>query len=79
MLIFNQDKDKLINMDRVVYIDIDLCGNGNSNSVYAYFEDYAPVLLGVFNTEEDARKCIKQIAETEGAVNVFYVPSWKED
>ena len=73
MLIFTQNRKQLINSNKVSYFDVDLLGDGSSNSVYANFENDAPICIGTYVTKEKAMSVLNKIAETEGAINVFYV------
>ena len=77
MLIYTQSRKTLINSNHVSYFDVDLIGDGSSNSVYANFENDAPICIGTFITKEEACNVLDKIAEVEGAINVFYVS--KED
>lgn len=70
MLIFTQNRNKLINSNCVSYFDVDILGDGCSNTVYANFENDSPIELGTYITKEEAYKLLDKIAETEGALYV---------
>lgn len=74
MLIFNQDRDKLINLNKVQYIDVDIRGDGYKNEIYTNYEDNSSISLGWYITKEEANEVLQRIADAEGAVNVFYMP-----
>lgn len=79
MFIFNQDRTKLINLDNVLYLDIDELGKGNTNCIYANFEYESPVLLGVYITPERVEDILNRIAERQGAIHIFYMPKGEVD
>lgn len=78
MLIYTQDRMKVINTDVVSYFDVVISGDGCSNTVFANFETDAPIELGVYVTEEDARKVLDRLVQSYSAISVFYIPTDEE-
>ena len=78
MLIYTQNRDKVINSDIVSYFDLDLTGDGNSNVLYANYENDAPLTLGVYSREDDAKKVLDKLVQSYGAISVFYIPTEEE-
>lgn len=78
MLIYTQNRDKVINSDIVSYFDLDLTGDGNSNVIYANFENDAPLTIGVYLREDDARKVLDKLVQSYGGISVFYIPTDEE-
>ena len=78
MLIFTQERNKLINSNCVSYFDVDTLGDGNSNSVYANFENDAPICLGTYILVQEAKQVLDKIAQSYGAINIFYMPKERE-
>lgn len=74
MYILTQEKTKLINSNLVSYFDVDCIGDGASNSVYANFENDAPICLGTYITVQEAQKVFEKIAQNYNAANIFYMP-----
>lgn len=74
MLIFSQDKMTIVNSNLVVSFEVSLVGDGMKNTVYANIVDGSPIELGCYITKNDALNVLSKIAETEGAINVFYMP-----
>lgn len=78
MLIYTQDRRKVINTNFVSYFDVDILGDGCSNTVYANFENDAPLELGVYVTKENARKVLDKLVQSYSAISVFYIPTDEE-
>lgn len=78
MLIFTQGRNKLINSNCVSYFDVDILGDGCSNSVYANFENDAPICLGTYILVQEAQKVLEKIAQGYGAINIFYMPKERD-
>lgn len=74
MLIMNQERKTLINLNNVTTLELALMGNGNTNEIYAEVIDGTPTTLGVYVEEERAREIFNKIAEIQGGASTFYMP-----
>ena len=73
MIIVNQDKDELINLDRVqnVWINDSLDNDFNTYEIYADGD-----LLGFYKTEERAKEILQEIIKAYGA-DIMTVPVYE--
>ncbi len=72
MLIMNQRRDILINLDNASMIDTDYC-DAERFDIDATFKDTGFKTLGSYKTEERALEVLKEIAEKQG-ISTFYMP-----
>lgn len=72
MLIMNQSRNMLVNLDSVSMIDTDYCGVDHVD-IDATLKDAGFETLGTYKTEERALEVLKEIAEKQG-ISTFYMP-----
>lgn len=78
MLIFTQDGKHIINAENFDYFEVIYRGDGYWNDIYAECSDDT-ILLGKYKTEEEAKEVFEKIAQSYGAINIFYMPKENED
>lgn len=74
MLIMNQTRDALLNLDNATSIELTITGDGTFNEIWAEVIDGAPVTLGEYITEERAKEVLKKIADIQGGASTYYMP-----
>jgi len=74
MMILNQDKKTIVNLDTVTSIELELAGDGYSNEIYAEVIDHSPVSLGVYVTKERATEVFMHIADCFGGPSIYKMP-----
>ena len=73
MLILNQEKTELINLDRITFISQEVDGDGDTLEYVAHGDEYT-IHLGVYPNTQEQVNILEQIAERAGAVNIFQMP-----
>ena len=74
MLIINQHKDMLINLDNVVSLVREEMPELDKIQYWADTTTNDTILLGKYEDTPEHENLIEKIAQAEGAVNVFYMP-----
>lgn len=74
MLIINQDRDEIINLDNVTAIKLSIVGDGYTNEIYAKMIDETQTNLGVYAEANRAREIFNKLAEIQGGTSTFYMP-----
>ena len=73
MLIATYDGSHLVNLDRFNYLEATYRGDGYWNDIYAEGDEDS-ILLGRYLEEKTAREAFEHIAQSNGAISVFYMP-----
>lgn len=74
MLIMNQKRNVLLNLDNITSIQLNILGDGNTNEIYATLMDECPETLGIYNIESRAKEIFNKIAEIQGGTSTYYMP-----
>lgn len=80
MLIVNQARSELINLDNIIFIAKEEKGVHEGKefkgqiTYYGYGVDDYKFNLGTYAYSKEHEKLIEKIAQSAGAINVFYMP-----
>ena len=73
MLIMNQERSELVNLDNVTAITKDTTFEEGKIQYWADTTN-DPFKLGEYNNTPEHENLIERIAQSAGAINVFYMP-----
>lgn len=74
MLIVNQERNELINLDNVSFIAQIEVAEDNTIEYVAYTIDDCKFHLGKYEDTPEHENILDKIAQCAGAINVFYMP-----
>lgn len=74
MLIMNQSRDKLINLNNATSIELTTLEDGYTSEICVYLIDDAPETLGEYNTKDRAKEVFEKLAGIQGGASTYYMP-----